>query len=97
MHALEEDFWAAADLHCEAFYPNAGFLMAPLIKLDRTVSIIDGNNFMKAERGRWSARSAILSHQFYLTGYQKVGLREACSENRLQSSRRDSRNSAILD
>lgn len=38
-HAEPGDFWSIADVHCHAFYPQAAPLWAPLLRLDRVLSL----------------------------------------------------------
>lgn len=33
------DYWAVADMHCEAFYPRAGPLWGPMLRLDRVMAL----------------------------------------------------------
>lgn len=42
--AASSDAWAAADIHCNAFYPNAGPFWGPLLRLDRVLSLQVGRD-----------------------------------------------------
>ena len=37
--ATPSDYWAVSDMHCEAFYPRAGPLWGPMLRLDRVMSL----------------------------------------------------------
>lgn len=37
--AQPQENWDLADMHCSCFYPNAGFLCGPLLRLDRFLSL----------------------------------------------------------
>ncbi|GMH41868.1 hypothetical protein BSKO_09778 [Bryopsis sp. KO-2023] len=54
-----EHLWPVADVHCASFYPNAGFLISPLIKMDRLMSMMDGQEYQASTRGRFCCLIAL--------------------------------------
>ncbi|CAD7703453.1 unnamed protein product [Ostreobium quekettii] len=54
--AQGHEVWPAADLHCSAFYPRGvpDFLVGPLLRLDRVISIIAGQQYEASGRGRFA-------------------------------------------
>eukprot|EP00803_Ostreobium_quekettii_P010173 evm.model.scf_232EXC.7 EVM.evm.TU.scf_232EXC.7 scf_232EXC:91892-93198(+) len=56
--ARGHEFWPAADVHCSAFYPG-DFLVGPLLRLDRVMSIITGEQFDSSGRGRYACLVAV--------------------------------------
>lgn len=54
------DYWAVADVHCEAFYPKSGPFWAPLLRLDRVVGLQVGYERESVQRaGRVEALVAV--------------------------------------
>lgn len=57
--AQGHEFWPVADVHCEAFYPHESPLLAPLLRLDRVISMISGEDFDASKRGKYVCLVAV--------------------------------------
>eukprot|EP01025_Chloroclados_australasicus_P036703 TRINITY_DN373_c0_g3_i1.p1 TRINITY_DN373_c0_g3~~TRINITY_DN373_c0_g3_i1.p1 ORF type:complete len:322 (-),score=26.49 TRINITY_DN373_c0_g3_i1:258-1157(-) len=54
------EYWAAAQLHCRAFYPNQSGMVQGLLELDRVVALQDGHRMNKLGYHRFSCLVARL-------------------------------------
>eukprot|EP01024_Parvocaulis_polyphysoides_P050770 TRINITY_DN4955_c0_g1_i1.p1 TRINITY_DN4955_c0_g1~~TRINITY_DN4955_c0_g1_i1.p1 ORF type:complete len:313 (-),score=44.39 TRINITY_DN4955_c0_g1_i1:1617-2519(-) len=52
--AKSDEYWAIADLHCKAFYPNSSGLYSGLMELERVISLQEGERINKMGKNKFA-------------------------------------------